>query len=134
MTSSSHPVLPKGIPSSLTVPNDDIAAQTPTTDSPNPSGKVTNSNLMKPATPSRSLQGSSVSSTPRTQGVDGEDNIQPILSNGFHDPALSPLRRRRTRGATISENTEAWDKSYVFSFGMLRYVALCTTIRRNIES
>jgi hypothetical protein len=31
---------------------------------------------------------------------------------------LSPLRRRRAKSATMSENTDAWDKSYVFSFGM----------------
>jgi len=119
MTSSSHPVLSKRILSSLTAPNEDIVSQKLRTDSPNPSEKITGSNLLKPTTPSQSLQGSSVSSILNTQDIDGGDNIQSILPNGFHDPALLPLRRRRTRGATISENTEAWDKSYVFSFGML---------------
>jgi hypothetical protein len=118
MNSLSHSVLSKGSPSKLTLPNEDLAAQMSRTDSPNPSEQIANASLLKPTTPSRSLQGSSVSSTPKSQAADTDDKIRPILSNGFHDPPPSPLRRRRTRGPTISENTEAWEKSYVFSFGM----------------
>jgi hypothetical protein len=128
MTSSSNPVLSKSISLNLTVPNDDIAAQTSRTDSPKASEKIANSHLLKSATPSQSLQGSSVSSTIITQDANDDNIIQPVLPNGFHDPPLSPLRRRRTRGTTISENTEAWDKSYVFSFGML-----CCTLYNSYE-
>jgi hypothetical protein len=36
-----------------------------------------------------------------------DDEIIPIKSNGFYDSLPSPLRRRRTRGTTVSENTDA---------------------------
>ena len=118
MTSLSHSILTGDCPSKLIVPNGDLAVQQPRTGSPKPFEQIANTGLLKLATPSRSLQSSSVSTTPKRQFNDDDDKIQPTLSNGFHDPPLSPLRRRRTRGATISEHTEAWDKSFVFSFGM----------------
>ncbi len=120
MTSLNRSLVPKESPPELTISNDNLAAQQRTANASESFEQISAPNLLKPATPSRSLQSSSVSSTPKGQVGDDDDGdkIQQILSNGFHDSPPSPLRRRRTRGATISEHTEAWDKSYVLSFGM----------------
>jgi hypothetical protein len=119
MTSLRHSVLSKDNIQEHAVPNNDSTSLQHAVDASKPSDPNATSSLLKPTTPSQSLQSSSISSIPQRQlNNDDEDKIQPIEPNGFHDPPPSPLRRRRTRGATVSEHTEAWDKSYVFSFGI----------------
>jgi hypothetical protein len=119
MTSLSHSILSEDNPTKLAIPDEGLTAQQPVTDASKPSEQIATTSLLKPATPSQSLQSSSISSIPqRKVNEDDDDTIQPAQSNGSHDLPPSPLRRRRTRGATISEHTEAWDKSYVFSFGI----------------
>jgi hypothetical protein len=111
MTSLSHSILSEDKPPKSATPVKVLTAQQPTTDASKPSEQI--------ATTSQSLQSSSISSIPqRKVNEDDDDTIHPAQPNGFHDLPPSPLRRRRTRGATISEHTEAWDKSYVFSFGI----------------
>jgi hypothetical protein len=121
MTSLNYSVSVEGSSPELPAPNGGLPAQPPRTDSPKPIEQPTKHNSLKPVTPSRSVQNSSVSSTPKAAiaGEDDQIKIEPALSNGYHDPHFPPLRKRWTRRATISEHTEAWDMSYVFSFGSL---------------
>jgi hypothetical protein len=133
MTSLRQSVLSKDKIQEYAVPNNDSSSLQHAVDASKPSDQIATSSLLKPTTPSQSLQSSSISSIPQRQpNNDEEDQIQPVESNGFHDSPPSPLRRRRTRGATVSEHTEAWDKSYVFSFGI--YILALRFLLRHTES
>lgn len=92
-----QPVPARGSPSKLGPPDDGHSLQLPMTDSSEPSKQIVNPNLLVTATPTRSLNASSVSSTVKTEGPDDDDKIQPLFQSSSHD---------------------LLDKSYVFAFGM----------------
>ena len=116
MSSSSNDIIPTDVMASFG-PNSGLYPQPPDQGSSKSSGHISNTRTLVPGAPERSLLDSVASSTPRSRDMDEEDPIEPLPPDALQGHALNDVPKPLVRRPTISGNDEAWEKSYVFSFG-----------------
>lgn len=119
MSCSNKTIIPKDMPPSFTL-NSSLTPQPPDTSSSKSSGHISNSKTLvtgTPGAPEQGLQGSVASSTPRSRAMDEEDRIEPLPPDTFQDQLMNGVPKPLVRRPTVTGNDEAWEKSYVFSFG-----------------
>jgi hypothetical protein len=57
--------------------------------------------------------------------MDEEDKIEPLPPDPFQGHELNGVPKLLVRRPTITGNDEAWEKSYVFSFGERASLLIC---------
>lgn len=116
--------MPKDMTAKFT-PNGALNPQPPDSSSSKSSSHISNTRTLVPEALERSLLGSVASSTPRSRVMGEEDKIEPLPPDTFQGHVVNDVPKPLVRRPTVTGNDEAWEKSYVFSFGERANVWIC---------